>query len=192
MTLLPTAFCPSVAYLSLIASDEAVAVSVGEKYRKQTPRNRALFLTAAGGASFSIPVLHYDHPAPPTALIRLSEHGDWRQKLLHLLRSAYGTAPFWDHYESPIRDLIFDDSVPELARYNHLWLSLLCRAWDLPLPSLDPDPPAAGLVSFESLAARPVRRHHQVFDHKFGFTAGLSALDLLLNEGPYGVTFLTP
>ena len=196
MILLPSCFCPSVGYLSLLAASEGGAgIYTGERYQKQTLRNRALFLTAGGVTPFTVPVAKYGYPAPPASEILISEHGAWRHRLEQTLRSGYGAAPFWDHYEEEIMTLIWDKEHTRLVDYNHLWLALLCGKWDIPVPDLmEKKPETTGegdlVLSPETLAALPMKRYWQVFEAEQGFVPGLSALDLLLCEGPYAVTCL--
>lgn len=180
-------------YLALISAAEAgeVGIDLREPYRKQTLRNRALLMTAGGIESFTVPVAKFGYPPPPVSEITISEHGDWRHKLEHALRSGYGMAPFWDHFESEIRALIFDRRDTSLAGFNAKWLYWLCAKWDLVPPS-----PVYSVgegtrrFTLEALAAAPGERYWQIFEEKYGFTPGLSALDLLLSEGPYAVTYL--
>ena len=191
MILLPTSFCPTVGYLSVIAQNEGeVAVNLSEPYRKQTLRNRALFMTDSGITPFTIPVAKYPNPAPSVSEILISEHGDWRHKLEHTLRSGYGGTPFWEHYEPEILALIHNRETANLTEYNALWLSWLCNKWELTPPTLLPGETTATSLSLEELAGLPFPPYWQIFQEKRGFTNGLSALDLLLSEGPYAVTLL--
>lgn len=180
-------------YLALISATEAgeVGIDLREPYRKQTLRNRTLLMTAGGVEPFTVPVAKFGYPPPPVSEITISEHGDWRHKLEHALRSGYGMAPFWDHFESEIRALIFDRRDTSLAGYNAGWLHWLCAKWDLVSPSASTSADkGTQLFTLEDLAAAPGERYWQIFEEKFGFTPGLSALDLLLSEGPYAVTYL--
>ena len=194
MILLTSSFCPSVAFVSLFAAKGGgeVVIEESERYVKQTLRNRALFMTASGPQAFTIPVKRYGYPAPPLSEILISEHGDWRHKLEHMLRSGYGTAPFWEHYEESLRELIFDETKRSLAEYNRLWLEWLLKQWDLPLPLGREEIPGESVRRFESeeLAEVPLGRYWQVFEGREGFKSGLSALDLLLCEGPYAIGYL--
>lgn len=193
MILLPSSFCPSVGYLALISAADAgeVGIDLREPYRKQTLRNRTLLMTAGGVEPFTVPVEKFGYPPPPISEISISEHGDWRRKLEHALRSGYGLAPFWAHYEDEIHALIFDNRDTSLVGYNAKWLHWLCRQWDLmPPPAVTVSRENAPVVTLEALSAVPQERYWQVFEEKYGFTPGLSALDLLLSEGPYAVTYL--
>lgn len=169
-------------------------MDIGERYRKQTLRNRALLASPSGKVSFSIPVEKFGYPLPPVSEIRISEHGDWRHKLDHALKSAYGTTPFWSHYEEELRSLIFDESEKSLVGYNALWLDWLCRKWSLPKTVCFDRPDEIGgacfTASLEALSQLPMKRYWQVFEAKVGFISGLSSLDLLLSEGPYAILYL--
>lgn len=190
MQALPSVFCPSTTYIAAIISQPNAVIYTGETYQKQTLRNRCTLLTANGVADFSIPVQKYAHPTPPTSEILISEHGGWRHRLDQTLLSSYGTAPFWEHYAEEIRALIYDDSEETLVGYNNRWLTFICHVLGVPTPPSSKVlsdgvvfKPEYGDTRFVSKT--PMPRYWQVFEQRFGFTSSLSALDLILCEGPY-------
>ena len=219
MKSLPTAFLPDIKYLAMIARGEVFSVELGERWQKQSFRNRAHLCTAQGSTIFSLPVRKVSHPYPPTAEVMLSEHGSWRHRLAQLLRSNYSSTPFWIHYEEKMMALIAEDSSELLCRYNHQWLHFLCRAWGLQTPPLmigsqpfegssvdsSSSLPSSHVLLESEVGQLPpldysfaeisdsltsVPRYWQVFEQEIGFTPHLSALDLLLNQGPEGLLYL--
>ena len=194
MIILPTSFCPSVGYLALIAAaedkGETVSIDHGEQYQKQTLRNRAVFMTASGLAPFTIPVAKYGYPAPPVSEILISEHGDWRHKLKHALRSGYGTSPFWVQYEREIRSLTFDDESTVLIEYNLRWLRWMMSKWGLETEIAFGSEEQGDRYTLEELSKADGGRYWQVFETRYGYISGLSSLDLLLCEGPYAIVYL--
>lgn len=192
MITLPTAFLPNTHYFRLIAHGEVEAIYVGERYTKQTFRNRAEFFSANGRDSFTIPVQKVGYPSPPTSEVMISEHGDWRHKFWQLLRSSYHSSPYWVHYCDRIEQLVYHME-PRLVEYNHLWLSLLCSIWEFDTPPLTEVEcnfhPEIIDPSHISLLPSP-NRYWQVFEERHGFQPYLSSIDLLLNLGPEGRLYL--
>lgn len=193
---LPSLLAPSAAYMSLLATTPDVCIYTGERYEKQSLRNRFEYLASTGPLSTTVPIRKYPYPTPDTGSIRISEHGDWRPKLRHALTSAYSAAPFWEHYEETILRAIGYDESDLLVDYNHHWLSLLCAAWDIPFPDRVESLPEQShfhpeIGDTDHIRVHTARhRYWQVFEQKFGFTPGLSALDLLLTQGPEGILYL--
>lgn len=190
MIALPSLFCPSTVYIQTLVKHPKAIVYTGEVYQKQTLRNRCTLMTANGPTDFSIPVKKYTYPTPPTAEILLSEHGAWRHRLEQTLRSAYRSAPFWGHYEEQLLGLIYNENTLTLTGYNELWLEFICRVLDIAAPSSVIQLPTGadfrpeyGDPSFPSSVTMP--RYWQVFEEKYGFISSVSALDLVLCEGPY-------
>ncbi len=190
MIALPSLFCPSTAYMQIICDFPDTVIYIGETYQKQTLRNRCTLMTANGQVDFTFPVMKYDYPTPPSNKILISEHGAWRHRLEYTLRSAYKVAPFWDHYEAKILDLIYNRSFQTLVDYNKAWMNFICEVLDLSSPAHVTDLPREaefhpeyGETTFPKTVK--MKRYWQVFEERYGFTSSLSALDLILCEGPY-------
>lgn len=194
---LPSLFAPSIPYMAAIAGEPDVVIWGGERYVKQSYRNRADFLSSAGVFSFSIPIRKYPNPTPRIIDIHVSEHGQWRHKLRNALTSAYSSAPFWEHYEESIVSAIEYNDTDLLVDYNQRWINVLCEAWGLTAPRVtewlddsDDFHPEIGNNGCCVSGQNYLPRYWQVFEQKHGFTSGLSALDLLLTQGPEGRIYL--
>lgn len=196
MVLLPTAFLPNTFYLALIAQGLCDGIWVGEPYQKQSYRSRCDLMTANGRLSFSLPIQHYPTPPPPISTIYLSEHGKWRHRLQHALKSNYHATPFWIHYEEAILSHIQATECQLLIDYNALWLNWLCDLWHFPKPLLIEEESVEGgqllteAITPQAWEAKAFPRYWQVFEERWGFQPNLSALDLLLNQGPEGRLYL--
>lgn len=187
---LPSSFLPNVHYLARVVSGNCT-IYTGEKYDKQTLRNRTILATARGVEHFTLPVCKVGFPYPPTSEVRISEHGDWRNKLSQLLLSAYKSSPYWFHYGQRIESLIHDRTTDRLVEYNHLWLAMLCDAWNIQLPGLSDQLEGDLCLELLEPSHYPENpRYWQVFEQKHGFFPHLSSLDLLLNLGPEGKLYL--
>lgn len=198
MYYLPTAPLPSILYFSLLLGKEPVTIFTDEPYVKQTYRNRFDIYAATGLLSISIPVEKYPKPAPPTALITISEHDDWRSTAEQSIRSAYSSSPYYEYYEEELLRLLYNPT-PLLVDYNEAWLQWFCAQWDVPMPMNVPadEIPSEG-VHLPELVDRKINKHlpiviphyYQVFADVHGFKPNLSCLDLLCNMGPEGIFIL--
>lgn len=216
MVLLPTAFLPNIYYLALIAQGECDGIYLTEPYQKQSYRSRCDLMSPNGRLSFSLPIQQYGTPPPLVQAITISEHGNWRHRLHHALKSNYHSTPYWLHYEEAILSHSYATQYNLLADYNALWLEWLCDAWYLTKPRYitnkevgkieagkidNGDDWGTATVSsktrvmdkaIEPSALRGINfpRYWQPFERRWGFQANLSALDLLLNQGPEGRLYL--
>ena len=191
--LLPTSYFPSLLYLKVINTYEA-SIEVHETYQKRTMRNRANILTANGPYRLSVPLKKGKTQSKITDT-KISFDEDWQTLHLKHLRSAYGSAPYYEHYIDEIKELI--ENCPELLiELNFNILNFFknlgyCKSWGL-TSSYSPIIIEKGLDyrndKIESWEEQ--RQYHQVFDSKFGFINELSSLDLLFNVGPEGRSYL--
>ena len=171
-----------------------------DSYQKQTYRNRCLIATANGVQALTVPVEHNDDKTLVKDL-RISDHNQWRRIHWNALQSAYSESPFFEYYADDIRPF-FEKRYDFLIDFNEAIRETVCKLIDIqpqteytsaynsqwqesadyrdvihakhPLPDND----------FE---AKP---YWQVFQHKHGFLANLSILDLLFCMGPESVFYL--
>lgn len=183
---LPSSFLPNSYYLKLIAEGRVDSIYIGEKFQKQTFRNRTELLTIRGRENITLPVAKVGFPYPVIANVVVSEHGDWRHKIWQFLKTNYQASPYWIYYSDDIYHILGNQE-NSLVAYNHLWLHFLCDSLELTLPSLsnqegDFHPE---VITPEYLSSLPTpRRYWQVYEHELSFQPYLSSLDLLLNLGP--------
>ena len=171
-----------------------------DSYQKQTYRNRCLIATANGVQALTVPVEH-NNDRMLVKDLRISDHNQWRRIHWNALQSAYSESPFFEYYTDDIRPF-FEKRYDFLIDFNEAIRETVCKLIDIqpqteytsaynsqwqesadyrdvihakhPLPDND----------FE---AKP---YWQVFQHKHGFLANLSILDLLFCMGPESVFYL--
>lgn len=214
--LLTTAFLPPLEYVAAIAEGmvlsrdrvvpSAVYLEAFENYQKQSWRNRCRILGPRGREDWSFPIVHRNgsHNGIPITELEIDWSGDWLHRFKGALETAYGSSAFFEYYYDGLRDIL--DSRPSM-----LWdLNLLCLEWllsALGVPAELGSSISYGRCPVENVldlrtAFHPKREndylachglgrpYFQVFSPRFGFTAGLSAVDLLFNEGPASITYL--
>ncbi len=205
MVLLSTAFCPPVEYFALLAGETDVELEACESYSKQSWRNRCRILSENGPLELIVPVVHggWDRITD----VRVEYSTPWVPKMEKAISSAYDSSPFFEFYRDEFFAIL--DSEPE-----RLWdldlqiIRWLCRKAGIAAEirftsgyasagaSSRPDirdmrgtihPKRSNTILADLGLGKP---YWQVFNQKFGFTPGLSMLDLLFNEGPDSMLWL--
>lgn len=185
-----------VEFFALLAQGKPVALEQHERFVKQSYRNRCRILTANGPMDLSIPV---EKPGPYTFYkdIRIAEHDNWQQQHWRSITSAYNSSPFLEYYQDDLRPF-YEKKWKFLWDFNwqmqEVVLSMLDLEPDMMLTQtyetgLDPDYRELIHPKKEQLDMG-LSPYYQVFTSKFGFTPGLSVLDLLLNMGNESILIL--
>ena len=194
---LTIAYLPPVEYFALLAKYSSVYIEACENYQKQSYRNRFRFYAENGVQSLSFPVRHRDGSfCLPIREIEVDYSTPWVTKTERCLDAAYRSSAFFDYY----RDELFA-----------LFEAKPCTLWELDLSLIRFLMAKFGLktelIPTESFAAEHVdihpkrpngilremgleRPYYQVFSDRHGFVPGLSAADLLFNEGPASLDYL--
>ena len=165
-----------------------------EYYVKQSYRNRCHVVTANGVAKLVVPVTA-KHGKVLITDVRLDFTQKWLNNHWRTIQSAYGKAPFFEHYSDDLHRVLFQ-KVSFLYELNYMVLSL-CLNWlksDMPIKETEF---YSKSVSDDVLDLRshlnpkkggqchefyyPVM-YNQVFGNTF--VENLSVIDLIFCEGP--------
>jgi len=171
-----------------------------DSYQKQTYRNRCLIATANGVQALTVPVEH-NNDRMLVKDLRISDHNQWRRIHWNALQSAYSESPFFEYYADDIRPF-FEKRYDFLIDFNEAIRETVCKLIDI-LPQIEYTS-AYNSQWQESADYRDVihakhplpdndfeaKPYWQVFQHKHGFLANLSILDLLFCMGPESVFYL--
>jgi len=187
-------YLPSIAYLAAWKYYDRIILESKENFVKQTYRNRTRILMANKVENLIVPVEKGNRNIPIQE-IRIDRNQDWGKKHWRSIQTAYGNAPFFDHYAGKFQLILsknhrflFDLNL-ELLGYILGILSLeqdfifsqkFVRNYggdvqDL-RSSIHPKKKLTDLVFYQ-----PVE-YIQVFGKKF--VDNLSVVDLIFNEGP--------
>ena len=178
-------------------------VELQENYQKQSYRNRCYILSADGPQMLQVPVVH--GASWRMADVRVDYSTPWVVRTQRALDTAYETAAYYEYYRDDVFALLD-------ARPSTLWelnlstirflLNNIGIACELE-PTRDFAAPDSVADDFryaihpkrpdDVLATLGLERpYYQVFrDRMGGFTPRLSALDLLFNEGPDSILWLS-
>ncbi len=189
MTLLPIAYFPSIHYLKVYLSKQNSVLEIHENFIKQSIRNRCEILTGNGVLRLSVPIVHASGMKIKTKDILIDHEKKWQLNHWRAIKSAYASAPFFEDYEQAIYELIFAKD-EFLIDKNKRILEFLFSVLEI-------DETIRYSIDFKINAefdyrktdflnhAHQVKEYQQVFSYGKTFTANLSILDLLMNEGPF-------
>lgn len=199
---LSTAYFPPVEYFMAAAMTGSILIEAQESYVKQSYRNRCRIYACDGVLSLTVPVsMPENSRGISTTVVDYSK--PWLQQHERAIVSAYRTSAFFEYYQDDIFPIL--ESRP--AGLLDLNMALTLRLLDLLgircSVSLTEEYRQSYGPEFLDLrdALHPkktvpeifrdrLRPYYQVFSAKFGFIPGLSAVDLLFNEGPDALSYL--
>lgn len=201
--LVTTAYLGNIQYFGKLAA--GAAVEGCENFQKQTYRNRAEVMTAAGVRTLTVPVDWDHYTKMPICEVRIDYTLPWQREHWRTLTAAYAAAPYFDHYAEKMAPF-YDERTyrPQtLWQLNHDLTLLLLNLFHLPgelhytedyVPPVSPDAAVAAgdfreVISHKPRLKRPdptfaAPEYYQVFADRIPFAPNLSAVDLLFCEGP--------
>lgn len=170
-------------------------VWTAEPYRKQTLRNRIEIIGPQGRLPITFPVSCSGREPRPQDQIPLVFEEKMRIRHVRTLRTSYGSAPFYIHYIDALEDFFMTraENLLELNLRSHDTMR-----WALPkLPALQftEQMPATELKDLTGCFKTSKKEfdtlpYAQVFEHKFGYMANLSIIDVLMHLGPQTIDYL--
>lgn len=201
--LLETAYWPPIAWLSALWPCKRAAIEACEHYQKGSWRNRCHIAGPNGPQRLSVPLEKGKHRQTAVREVKIAYDEPWQQQHWRSIRTAYGNAPYFEHYESDLAHF-YEKRYTFLFDLNWDLLQFWLRktAWPGQLQTsqefygqgqwLDgTDYRGAFSVSDaaypEGFTPLP---YPQVFAEKHGFTANLSGLDLLMCVGKHSGEWL--
>ncbi|MEO6040208.1 MAG: WbqC family protein [Saprospiraceae bacterium] len=192
LPLLPALYWPPVAWFAQLWAKEKVCLEACENYQKGGLRNRCYIAGPNGVQRLSIPLETGKHQQKPVREVRIAYHEAWPRQHWRSIGTAYGNAPFFEHYSDELRPY-FEKRYTFLFDLNLEILHFLLRKFGWPgslqlseryvtsdqwpagqdfRPEFSGDivdlPPWFGAIPYP-----------QVFTERQGFMPNLSALDLL-------------
>lgn len=195
MTILPTAYLPSIAYFAALLRGDCV-VDLGEHFIKRSERNRTRILAADGPMALTAQVRHADRPRQPMREMRLDYSKRWQHQHWGALVASYKGSPYFDHYAARLEPF-YRREFEFLADYDLRLLEVLCDTVRIPMPTVSERYVDAAPGDLD---LRPKRKegpvfttepYVQAFADRMPFVPNLSFADLLFAEGPASVSVLT-
>lgn len=189
----PTAYLPSIEYVSLFLKTEDASIELFETYQKQSCRTRTNVMTANGVQTLTIPVIKTNGNHTLTKDIEISYKESWQQVHLRCLESAYRKSAYFDYY-FPYFEKIYKQKFNTLVELNDFCLKTILKIMkvkkdysfttDFERISDENDYRISLSKGTNKIEMKP---YYQVFADRHGFIPNLSIVDLLFNEGPNSI-----
>lgn len=195
MALLPLSYFPPIEHLSIMAQNNHVQFEIKEHFVKKSTRNRCSIQSANGDLLLSVPIELKSREKTLMENIKIAQTEEWQSLHWKSIVSAYQSAPFFEHYEEKLSE-IFLSPFEQLKDLNLASVRFLLDAFKLDTKIeftqefLSPQAHDWRFTNKNTPSKTTFPRYIQVFEDKHGFMPNLSALDLLFNEGPYGIIYL--
>ena len=192
--LIETHYLPSVAYFAAIHGSDGIILEKHENYTKQTYRNRCHLVSSQGKETLIIP-LTSKHGKVRISDIRIDYSQKWLNNHWRAIQSAYGNAPFFEHYKEDLEKILFRKA--EFLYDLNVELLSMCLKWlkwgmTIKETSAYDKTPALHVLDLRS-AINPkneenLRHFYRPFNYYqvFGntFVTNASIIDLIFCEGP--------
>ena len=154
-----------------------------ENYQKGGWRNRCRIAAANGPLLLSVPLAGGKHARQPVGEVRISHRTDWQRQHAQTIRSAYGRAPYFEHYGPDLLETLLTPQPRLLWELNLRLTRHLLRALGWPL-DVSPTEEFLGGDAGSGPSPEGIGPYPQVFSERHGFLDGLSVLDALFCLGP--------
>ncbi|MEI6577150.1 MAG: WbqC family protein [Bacteroidota bacterium] len=197
-SIFPTAYFPSLTYLTHALKHDILTLEAWENFPKQTFRNRCNILGPNGIQSLSIPTMKTADPKRLIRDVRISNEDRWQQIHWRSITSAYNKSPYFMYYRDELEP-VFYKKHDYLLELNHEILKLILKFLKVDMEIQYTEIfTAIGSVScdFRYVLSPKIPcslifpLYYQVFRDRYDFIPDLSILDLLFNLGPESKFYL--
>ncbi len=197
-------YLPPVDVWALLSSSEStLIIEQHDHYQKGSYRNRCTIAGSQGPQALSIPLVKGKHQAMPAKEVRIAWDTPWARTHWRSIVSAYGNAPFFEHYQDSLAHL-FDQKDIYLWDWNlrlfHWLKDQLRMPGELSFTQEYHSLPTPACIDLRNTLRPSVRGatnafstsipYLQVFSDRLGFLPGLCGLDLLFCSGPQAISIL--
>jgi hypothetical protein len=188
-------YLPNIYWFTEFLKHGRIFIEREEKFVKSSYRNRCIIGGDQGTLILSIPIIGGRDHSQYYKDVKLSYHYDWPKKHWQSILSAYGSAPFFEHYENAIQT-VFEKQTESLFDFNLALLNTLLGLLKIKkefefTTAYEKETDLVDIRSVKSAGERSVMpRYYQVFEDRHGFLPNLSVIDLLFHLGPQSKDYL--
>ncbi len=196
---LPPLLFPGPYYFAQAASHGSWTIDKALRYDKRNKgTHRFEIADTRGKIALTVPIEKPDFSTCPTwDDVRISRHGEWWDKHMTALESAYGRTPYFEFYISRLTPFFSRDTpdiYPTVARLSEAAANAVAAILDLDTISQRINSEASDNIDLNrpdhEASDREALPYHQIRQESLGFIPGLSILDLIFNLGPEAQIYL--
>lgn len=187
----PTAYLPSIHYMSLFLKTESPSIELFESYKKQSCRTRTNVMTANGIQTLTVPIVKVNGNHTLTKNIEIAYKEPWQHIHMRCLESAYRKSAYFDYY-FPYFENIYKQKFKTLIELNDYSLKVILKlmkvtkdySYTNDFDKINDNDDYRISLSKTDGNEIEIPKYYQVFADRHGFIPNLSIVDLLFNEGP--------
>ncbi len=185
-------YFPPQSYFHLL-KDQNLLIEAHENYQKRSFRNKCIILGSNGTQLLTIPLQKGKHERQKIKDVKIGYNENWPHQHIQSIRSAYGSAPYFDYY-FPLLEKLLNLKPIYLFEFNCMIIEQLinCLQWDqtLRLTSeyrkvMPPDQDYRDTITPSNYQqVVETSTYPQVFSDRFAFIPKLIIIDALFCIGP--------
>ena len=194
----PSSYLPDIQHVALFLKNEAPRIELFETYQKQSCRTRCNVMTANGLQTLTIPIVKTNGNHTLTKDIAISYKEPWQQIHQRCLEAAYRKTPYFEYY-FPYLEKAFTTRFDKLINLNEFCLKFILKVLKINKeivytedfePIRDANDYRVSLSKWSPESTK-FPKYYQVFEDRQPFISNLSVIDLIFNEGPNSISYIS-
>ncbi len=191
-------YLPQISWFKEVIHEHEITLEQHDNWQKSSFRNKTVIAGANELQTLSIPIIGGREQKTTYKDIRICYTDRWQQVHLTAIKSAYSSAPFFEHYVDYFSPF-YEKKTEFLFDYNFELLQLCFKLLKTERKILRTDdykkeiPDALDIrnsYNTKKEIFKPSKSYIQVFSERQGFQPNVSVIDLLFNEGPETVKYI--
>jgi hypothetical protein len=180
-------YLPQASWFKEVIQEDNITMEQYDNWQKSSRRNKAIIAAANGLQTLSIPIVGGREQKSLYKDVRICYQEKWQHNHLLSIQSAYGSAPFFEHY-MPHFEPFYKKQTPFLFDFNFELLQLCFRLLKTDknisrTECYQKENPDVLRIRNLKILSESKKGYIQVFSERFGFQPDVSIIDLLFNEG---------
>jgi hypothetical protein len=187
-------YLPQISWFKEVIHEQSITLEQYDNWQKSSLRNKSIITGPNGLQTLSIPIIGGREQRSLYKDVRICYQEKWQHNHLLSIKSAYGSAPFFEHYIDYFKPF-YRKKTEFLFDYNSDLLQLCFKLLKSERELLRSEVykkeiPDVRDIRNLKVTSNELKPYIQVFGQRIGFQAEVSILDLLFNEGPAARDYL--